>query len=161
MEDFLRDMRPFPVKGPPHDELDTETQVLEVLEQFSDAVCTGDLDQIVSYYAEDVTGFDMMPPLRIQGMQQYRKVWKEYFTDYFRFPVSFTFGRQKILAMGDAACSYGLAHVTGTTKDGEIVDNWIRNTTCLLKQNGKWKIIHDHNSVPIGNDGNALMDLKP
>jgi ketosteroid isomerase-like protein len=47
--------------------------------------------------------------------------------------------------------------------DGEKVDMWLRETLCFRKIDGKWKITHEHESVPFYMDGSfkAAVDLKP
>ncbi len=47
--------------------------------------------------------------------------------------------------------------------DGEKVDMWLRETLCFRKIDGKWKITHEHESVPFCMDGSfkAAVDLKP
>lgn len=146
-----------------HDEIEAEAEVLAFLDDFTYAVRSGDLDRIMSFYSDDVVAFDMMPPLRFVGAGMCREIWKEYFTDYFKFPVSFSYSEQKIVAVGDVAYSFGLIHVAGTGKSNhQKVDHWIRNTTCVQKRDGEWKIIHEHNSVPINSEsGKGMMELTP
>jgi ketosteroid isomerase-like protein len=39
---------------------------------------------------------------------------------------------------------------------------WWRVTVCYRKIDGRWKIAHEHNSVPFNvNNGKASLDLKP
>jgi ketosteroid isomerase-like protein len=40
---------------------------------------------------------------------------------------------------------------------------WTRQTICLAKMGGEWKITHAHTSVPMNMDGDyrAAIDLKP
>ncbi len=53
--------------------------------------------------------------------------------------------------------------MTGTRTDGEHTDLWFRETVCLRKASGRWKITHEHNSVPLYMDGTdrAAADLTP
>ena len=46
---------------------------------------------------------------------------------------------------------------------GEDQDLWYRSTVCLRKTEGRWRIVHDHTSVPFYIDGSyrAAVDLKP
>jgi ketosteroid isomerase-like protein len=45
---------------------------------------------------------------------------------------------------------------------GEDQDLWFRTTMCLRKINARWRIVHDHSSVPFYMDGSyrAAVDLK-
>jgi ketosteroid isomerase-like protein len=39
---------------------------------------------------------------------------------------------------------------------------WVRATVCCRKTDGKWKIVHEHQSVPFYMDGSyRAVDLKP
>jgi ketosteroid isomerase-like protein len=52
--------------------------------------------------------------------------------------------------------------VTGTLKNWNSADYWVRWTACFRKIDGNWLIAHDHVSVPLDvASGRALLDLKP
>jgi PhnB protein len=53
--------------------------------------------------------------------------------------------------------------MNGTKTDGEQVDLWFRATVGLRKIGGRWRITHEHESVPFYMDGSyrAAVDLKP
>lgn len=40
---------------------------------------------------------------------------------------------------------------------------WVRATTCWRKVDGRWRVVHEHVSVPFYMDGSekAAVDLKP
>lgn len=139
-----------------------EAELHEFMEQFAAAVATGNLDELMSFYDEDVVAFDMMPPLAWSGKAKYRGNWKG-FTDYFKFPVNFDFEEQKICVSGDVAFVHGLIRMGADPKDGgPRMDSWMRNTVGLRKTDGEWRIVHDHYSVPISSeDGMGLMNLTP
>jgi ketosteroid isomerase-like protein len=49
-----------------------------------------------------------------------------------------------------------------TTTDGEQTELWFRQTMCLHKIGGEWRIAHEHDSVPFYmDDARAAIDLKP
>ena len=51
--------------------------------------------------------------------------------------------------------------MTGTLKNGQKFDAWVRFTEGYRKTNGRWLAIH-HISVPVDLDtGKALLTLKP
>ena len=54
-------------------------------------------------------------------------------------------------------------HLTGSRTSGEQTDVWVRQTFCLRRVNGAWRIVHEHASVPFYMDGSyrAAVDLKP
>ena len=67
-----------------------------------------------------------------------------------------------ITAGDEVAFSHGLSHVSATKKDGGQLDMWWRTTVCFSKVEGKWNVVHEHNSVPFDvGSGKASLDLKP
>jgi ketosteroid isomerase-like protein len=61
---------------------------------------------------------------------------------------------------GDLAFSRSLAHFAGTTKEGRRVDSHVRSTLGFRKINGRWKIVHEHLSVPFDANGQGLFQLE-
>jgi ketosteroid isomerase-like protein len=49
-----------------------------------------------------------------------------------------------------------------TTTDGEETELWFRQTMCLRKLGGKWRIAHEHDPVPFYmDDARAAIDVEP
>lgn len=139
-----------------------QSEIKDVLDDFAEAIRNGDLDEIISFYSEDLTAFDMMPPLRFEGVEKYRRIaWKECFTDAFTFPVHYEWNEMKIEVQGDLAIAYGLIHMKGKFKGGDEMEAWLRNTTCFKQVDANWLISHEHNSAPSSMDGKVLMNLPP
>jgi ketosteroid isomerase-like protein len=69
----------------------------------------------------------------------------------------------KITAGDNVAFCHCLNRLTGTRTTGEKVDVWFRHTLGFRNVDGRWKIAHDHESVPFYMDGSdkAAIDLKP
>ena len=58
-------------------------------------------------------------------------------------------------------CSF-LYRVSGTLAAGDEVDMWVRATLCCRRIDGRWLIVHDHESVPFDPaGGQALTSLAP
>jgi len=58
-------------------------------------------------------------------------------------------------------CSF-LYHVGGTLKTGDSVNMWVRATLCCRRMGKRWRIVHDHESVPFDPaTGQALISLEP
>jgi ketosteroid isomerase-like protein len=139
-----------------------EAQIRLLLEDYVQACRNGDLEKIMSFFAEDVIAYDMPPPLQFQEKSAYRASWEKWFTSAFEFPVTFEIRDLKIFVAGDVGFSCNLLRNAGTLKKGgEKVDSWLRHTCGLQKRNGQWVIVHEHTSAPVGEDGKALMSLAP
>jgi ketosteroid isomerase-like protein len=68
----------------------------------------------------------------------------------------------QVSAGGDLGfCSF-LYHVGGTLKTGDDVNMWVRATLVCRRIDGRWRIAHDHESVPFDPaTGQALLNLAP
>ncbi len=136
-------------------------EIYQTMESFAEAIREGDIKHIMSFYADDVIAYDMMPPLEFSGKDKYEKSWQECFTSYFKFPVNFDYEKQKFTIEGNVALTHALVHMSGESKDGEKMNMWMRNTTCLKKTGDKWLITHEHNSIPMDKEMKGLVDLRP
>jgi ketosteroid isomerase-like protein len=115
----------------------------------------------MSIYAPEVIAYDIVPPLRFVGAETYRKDYKEFFAQY-DGPIDVEYRDLKIVVGGDVAFAYGLERLSGTLKNGEKSDIWVRFTSGFRKINGKWFDVRDHISVPADLEtGKAALDLKP
>jgi uncharacterized protein (TIGR02246 family) len=141
----------------------SEAAIRALLNEFAEAIRSGDATRILSFYSDDVVAFDMMPPLQFKSKSAYQtQAWEECFTNFFEFPVDFEYHDLRVHADGDVAFSHSLVHMKGKAKSGEVMESWLRNTTCLQRMDGHWQITHEHNSVPLDKEtGAGLMDLAP
>ena len=106
-------------------------------------------------------GYDIVPPLQYVGKDAYRKDYEEFLGQY-DGPIDVEYRDMRIFANGDVAFIHALERMSGTLKNGQKSDLWVRATSGLRKINGKWPIVHDHISVPADpNTGKAVLDLKP
>jgi uncharacterized protein (TIGR02246 family) len=122
-----------------------------------------DAKAVLASFAPDSVTFDLAPPLRHSGAgPRTEKDLAEWFKTW-QGPVSVEPRDFKIVADDSLAFCHGLIRITGTKTGGERADLWARQTVCLEKINGAWKIMHDHTSVPFHMDGSykAAIDLEP
>jgi ketosteroid isomerase-like protein/uncharacterized protein YndB with AHSA1/START domain len=127
----------------------------------AEAIRAKDVDGSIAAYSPDVLKFDLAPPLASTGAQDSDGL--KYWYGTWQGPIGYELRDLSISAGADIAFSHSLNHMTGTTTDGEQTDLWFRETVCLRKTSGTWKIVHEHNSVPLYMDGTgkAATDLKP
>jgi len=138
-----------------------ERNIRQLFDDFTNAMRSMDIERIMSYYAPDVVAFDMMPPLRFTGKDQYRKSWEMGFS-MMQGPWTFEQRDLNIQVSGELAVCHALNHAAGKLKDGNSMDSWMRWTCSLRKIKGKWQIVHEHNSVPIEMETDkAMWKLKP
>ena len=149
-----------PLKSPVGD-IDQDS-VTQFLQSFAMIHRNGNIDELMKLFSPDLITFDMMPPLQFVGKDAYRQTVERYFTQSFVFPVETEWRDLRTSIVGDLAICYGLYRIKGKFVDsGEVMECWLRTTLSLTRGNGKWLITHVHNSVPVGENGQALMDLSP
>ena len=140
-----------------------ESQIRKLMDDWANALRTKDADGLVSHYAADNVMFVLAPPLQYtsdnspgqQGVEEWFATWTG--------TLGYEIRDVRITASDDVAFSHSLNRMNGTKTNGEKVDMWLRETLCFRKIDGKWKITHQHESVPFYMDGSykAAVDLKP
>ncbi|HLZ92463.1 MAG TPA: nuclear transport factor 2 family protein [Candidatus Acidoferrum sp.] len=146
-----------------HTAANDDAEIRKLLDRWTKAFRARDLDGIMSIYepGQALVSFDIVPPLQYTGFEAYKKDYKE-FLDQFQGAIDVEYRDLNIIAGDTVAFSRGLERMTGTLKNGQKFDAWVRFTECYRKTNGHWLAIHDHISVPVDLDsGKAVLDLKP
>jgi uncharacterized protein (TIGR02246 family) len=140
-----------------------KAEIQQLLDRWAKAFRARDLNGIMSIYepGETLVAFDVVPPLQYVGFETYKKDYQE-FLDQFQGTIDIEYRDLNIVAGNTVAFSRGLERMTGTLKNGQKFDAWVRFTECYRKTNGHWLAIHDHISVPVDlESGKAALDLKP
>ncbi len=143
------------------DRTKNEAAIRELIDNYAKAVRAKDIDGVMSVYDPEIVAFDVVPPLQYLGAEAFRKPWQEVF-DRYQSPIHYEVRDLSTIAGDDLAFSHSLNRISGTMKNGQKIDLWLRWTACYVKTNGKWRIVHLQVSVPadLGN-GKAMLDLKP
>jgi ketosteroid isomerase-like protein len=112
-------------------------------------------------FAQDAAVFNLAPPLVHHGIDlKEKEAWYESWST----PVDLDARDLKVTVSGDLAFCHGFLRLTGTKKGPEgSVSFWMRETLCLERIGGEWKIVHEHTSVPFYMDGTLrpAFDLQP
>jgi uncharacterized protein (TIGR02246 family) len=139
-----------------------QASIRQLVDNWVKALRSKDVDAVMSHYAPDIVVFDLAPPLQYTGADAYRKNWEAWFPT-FRGPIGYEVRDLRIAASDDVAFCHSFNRITGTRTDDEKTDVWVRATFCCRKIDGKWKIVHEHQSVPFYMDGSyrAAVDLIP
>ena len=123
-----------------------EDAVLKILDQCSEAIHVRDLDALGDCYAEDVRVFylDSQP----ESFNALRSLWESAFLIS---PNPITVERKDIksYASEGVAVVSSLSRLTGIGSQKISSKSWKRATVCIKKINDKWRIIHDHLSLPV------------
>jgi uncharacterized protein (TIGR02246 family) len=140
---------------------DARQQLRALIDERVDAVARRLADPLLSREAPDVRTFPVLGLLAATGVDAVGEQLSAWFDGYREGP-GYEVRDLYVDADGDLGyCSF-LYHVTGVLEDGPEVDMWVRATLVCRRQDGVWRIVHDHESVPFDPaTGQALIDLAP
>ena len=139
----------------------TQSEVQTLLDSWSEACRTKDIDRLMSLYSADIIYFDVVPPLQYSGSAAVRDNFQRWF-DSWEGAIGVEVRDLIILASGDIAVAHLLHRTSGTLKNGQAVDYWVRATICCQESNQRWLIRHEHISLPVDpRTRSAAIDLVP
>lgn len=123
-----------------------EAEIRQLVAAQQRAICTKDLDQIMSRYANEIVIFDVKPPIQTKGKEAVRQLWEDCLP---YFPESFGMETQHLTVTvnDNLATAHWLFHLTGE-QDHPATQMWMRATAVCQQKDGKWQILHEHISVP-------------
>ena len=141
--------------------MNPEHELRDLVEERVRAVRERDSLTLAARPADDVITFDVLPPLNSRGSQATVEHLQTWFNGY-DGPIDYSVHDVQVKAQDDLGfCSF-LYHVGGTLKTGDQVNMWVRATLCCRRIDGRWRIVHDHESVPFDPaTGKALISLEP
>lgn len=94
------------------------------------AIRAKDINGVMSVFAPEVISFDLGPPLQHGGGEEFRKRWEELF-DAYQSPIDFEGRDLSITGDDDVAFSRSLNRVSGTMKNGQTTERWLRWTVTV------------------------------
>ena len=136
-------------------------EIRSVIALWAEAFPTRSVDTARGVHASSIVSFYIVPPLRYRGFDDYATAWDGAF-EAFAGPIDIALHDQNITVRDDIAFSHSLNRFAATTHDGVKVEYWFRWTACFQKLDGRWRIVHDHSSLPTDfADGHSVLDLRP
>jgi ketosteroid isomerase-like protein len=137
-----------------------ESQIRQLISDQQGAICTKDVDQIMSRYAAEVILFDVKPPFQTKGKDAVRQLWKDclpYFPDAFQMETR----DLTVTVSENLATAHWLFRFTGE-QDHPAMRTWMRVTAVCQKNQNEWQILHEHISVPFNPEtSQAVFTLNP
>lgn len=137
-----------------------EAEIRQLVAAQQRAICTKDVEQIMSRYANEIVIFDVKPPFQTKGKEAVRQLWEDCLPF---FPDSFEMETRDLTITADdeIATAYWLFHFTGK-QDHPAMQMWMRATAVCRKKEGSWQILHEHISVPFNpSNAQAVFTLNP
>ncbi len=126
---------------------DDEAAIRRMISAWSAALEARNIDGLVADYAADVVLFDGIPPYKTVGPENIRQSWSNCLP---YFPAVFKSEHRDIVihVTGDTAIMHGLHHFVPTPADDPSGQTWMRVTIGYRRIEGKWKVAHEHWSIP-------------
>jgi ketosteroid isomerase-like protein len=109
-------------------------------------VCDENLAAIRADHDTDILMFDVPPPFLSRGLDAYMATWQTFFACQAK-PVQFTFRDVEITAGNEVAFATAIGHCADLSS-GDKVQLDFRLTMGLRKLDGRWRIMHEHHSIP-------------
>ena len=123
-----------------------EVELRELIERWSKAVRDQDLAGVRANHDADILMFDVPLPFLSRGLDAYMATWDTFF-EWQAKPVQFDFHDIAITAGNDVAFATAIGRCCDLTS-GEKVDLEFRLTMGFRKYDGRWRIVHEHHSIP-------------
>ena len=123
-----------------------EAELRELIARWSKAVRDEDLAGIRADHDPEILMFDVPPPFLSRGLDAYMATWETFFAWQAK-PVQFDFHDIAITAGKDVAFATAIGRCCDLSS-GEKVQLEFRLTMGFRKHDGRWRIMHEHHSIP-------------
>ena len=127
----------------------TETQIRNLIERWAQAVRAKEIEGVLAHHADDIVMFDVPPPVVVEGLDAYRETWPPFFKWQQEAEGSFDIVALKITAGDDVAFATALLRCASKAALEKDDTPRLRLTVGLRKENGQWRIAHEHHSYPL------------
>jgi ketosteroid isomerase-like protein len=138
-----------------------KSDVLELIAGMAKARFDKNARAIAAPYAGDAAIFSLAPPLLHRGIDlEGTQAW----LDTWATPITIEPRGFNVTIAGDNAFAYGYMRMQGRKQGAHHdVNFWMRETLCLEREGGEWRIVHEHTSVPFYMDASTrpAFDLEP
>jgi uncharacterized protein (TIGR02246 family) len=125
----------------------SEIEIRDLIEKWAKAVRDQDLGEIRKDHDPDILMFDVPPPFQSRGIEQYMATWDLFFSSVEK-PVQFNFTDIEVTAGADVGFATAIGHCVPVNSNGQREPLEFRLTMGLRKVDGRWRIVHEHHSVP-------------
>lgn len=138
-----------------------EARILALISGLHRAHHDKSAEGIAAPFAPHAVIYDLEPPLMHDGISVERK--RKWLATW-DSPIGLKPRDFHLTISGDHAFGHGYLRMSGQKKgEDHPVSFWMRETVCLERRAGNWRIVHEHTSVPFYMDGSLrpAFDLQP
>jgi PhnB protein len=139
-----------------------EDEIRAIIDDRVAAIGHKDAARAMRAIAEDVVAFELVPPLSLPpGAARDEAGFTAWLAGFERIAVEVR--DLHVEADERIGFAHALHHLTGIRVRGAPMDLWLRSTLCFRREDGEWRIVHAHSSVPFypGPEFKAAVDLRP
>jgi uncharacterized protein (TIGR02246 family) len=122
-------------------------EIRALIERWAKAVREENRTGIRADHDSEILMFDVPPPFLSRGLDAYMETW-ENFLSCSEKPVAFDLRDVKITAGKEVAFVTAIGRCAGVDPKGKREELEFRLTMCLRKIDGRWRIMHEHHSLP-------------
>lgn len=134
--------------------------IRDLLKIWVEATRTKDTDGIIACQSETIRTFSLAPPLEVTGND---RAGLQAWLDTWEGGLEFEIRNTDLRLGGDTAWCSALAYLAGSKIGQPKSGFWFRLTIAFAREDGRWRIVHVHESLPFAMDGQplAVFDLQP
>jgi uncharacterized protein (TIGR02246 family) len=125
-----------------------EIDIQGLIERWAKAVREENRAGIRADHDSEMLMFDVPPPFLSRGLDAYMATWETFFSSWSEKPIAFDFHDVKITAGKDVAFATAIGRCAGVDRKGKREELEFRLTMCFRKMDGRWRIMHEHHSLP-------------
>ncbi len=133
------------------------TEIIDVLQQWDHAVTTLDVDYAMTLCTSDLCCFDLSS--EINSLDAYRQKW-EIERPFLLEGVDIQRHDISMHISADQAFVHGYFKLIPLNSEIQHMVYWSRFTVCLQKKPHGWKLVHQHMSVPVDLQTQAMLELQ-
>jgi uncharacterized protein (TIGR02246 family) len=123
-----------------------EHEIAELIQRWAAAIRAMDLDGVLADHADDVVMFDVPPPEPgARGIEAYSSTWPPFF-EWIRSGAIFEIVELEVVAGDDVAFAWALLRCGQESELRSAPDRRLRLTIGLRREQGTWRIAHEHHS---------------
>jgi ketosteroid isomerase-like protein len=127
--------------------LKDEAEIRTLIERWAKAVREENRAAIRADHDSGILMFDVPPPFLSRGLDAYMATWETFFSSAEK-PVAFGFDEVEVTCGVDVAFATAVGRCVDIDASGKREPLEFRLTMGLRKVDGRWRVMHEHHSLP-------------